>query len=189
MQALIRCCTLICGYTVCSCLFVQIPRVNVVYDTTNFNEPQRQKTYLSTCPPSEHSDQPAHSHSLIRIFTDRILDIQECKVSLCGQRRIWSGCTDAQAELSSLGANVRRVFSHVEGLIRIFYTQASEALTRFFFFFFFFFLQSVASDQSLHCLPIIQQFLDKSVVSKMDLFKFQVKYGKSWYVQIGIYLF
>ena len=59
----------------------------------------------------------------------------------------------------------------------------------FFFFFFFFFLQNVVSDQSLHCLPSIQQFLDKSVVSKMDLFKFQVKYGKSWYVQIGIYLF
>ena len=33
------------------------------------NEPQRQKTYLLTCPPSKDSDQTAHSRSLIRIFS------------------------------------------------------------------------------------------------------------------------
>ena len=34
----------------------------------NRNEPQCQKIYLWTCAPSEDSDQPAHSRSLIRIF-------------------------------------------------------------------------------------------------------------------------
>ena len=35
-------------------------------------ELQRQKTYLRTCTTSEDSDQPAHLHSLIRIFIGRI---------------------------------------------------------------------------------------------------------------------
>ena len=38
--------------------------------------------------PSEDSDQPAHSRSLIRIFTGRIFYSQGYKVSLCGQRRL-----------------------------------------------------------------------------------------------------
>ena len=37
-------------------------------DTYLQYEQQRQKTYLRTCAPSENSDQPAHSRSLIRIF-------------------------------------------------------------------------------------------------------------------------
>ena len=44
-----------------------------------------QKTYLRTCAPSEDSDQSAHSRSLIKVFTGRILDSQGCIVSLCGQ--------------------------------------------------------------------------------------------------------
>ena len=47
------------------------------------DESQHGKTYLRTCAPSEDSDQPAHSRSLIRIFTERILDSQGCKVSSC----------------------------------------------------------------------------------------------------------
>ena len=38
-------------------------------------------------------------------------------------------------------------------------------------------LQIVASDQGLHCLPLIQQFLDTSVGSYIDLFNFWDKYG------------
>ena len=41
---------------------------------SSISKPQRQKTYLRTCAPSEDSDQPAHSRSLIRIFPWRILD-------------------------------------------------------------------------------------------------------------------
>ena len=32
--------------------------------------------------------------------------------------------------------------------------------------------QNAASDQGLHCLPLIQQFLHTSTDSKLDLFKF-----------------
>ena len=39
----------------------------------SFNDSQRQKTYIRTCATSEDSDQPVHSHRLIRIFTGRIL--------------------------------------------------------------------------------------------------------------------
>ena len=38
--------------------------------------------------------------------------------------------------------------------------------------------QNAASDQGLHCLPIIQQFLRTSIDTKMDMFKFEDKYGK-----------
>ena len=39
-------------------------------------------------------------------------------------------------------------------------------------------LQNAASDQGLHCLPLIQQFIDKSISSKVDLFKLLDKCGK-----------
>ena len=39
-------------------------------------------------------------------------------------------------------------------------------------------LQNTASDQVLHCLPIIKQTLETSAGSKMDLFKLCDKYGK-----------
>ena len=40
------------------------------------SEVQRQKTYLRTCALSEDSDQTAQSRSLIRIFTEHIMDSQ-----------------------------------------------------------------------------------------------------------------
>ena len=46
------------------------------------------KTCLRTSAFSEDSDQPAHSRSLIRIFTGRILDSQGCKVSPCEQQKL-----------------------------------------------------------------------------------------------------
>ena len=78
-------------------------------------EQQHEKTHLRTCPPSEDSDQPAHSRSLIRIFTGRILDSQGCKVSPCGQRRLKSDCADAQADLSLRWAHISEgTFFHNE---------------------------------------------------------------------------
>ena len=49
---------------------------------------QRDKTYLWTCAPSEDSDQSAYSSSLIRIFTEHILDSHGCNVSSCGQQTL-----------------------------------------------------------------------------------------------------
>ena len=42
----------------------------------NILEQRSLNTYLRKCAPREDSDQPAHSRSLIRIFTGRILDSQ-----------------------------------------------------------------------------------------------------------------
>ena len=36
----------------------------------------------------------------------------------------------------------------------------------------------MASHQGLHCLPLIQLFLDTTLGSKLYFFKFQIKYGK-----------
>ena len=37
---------------------------------------------------------------------------------------------------------------------------------------------NVASHQGLHCLPLIQLFLDTTLGNKLYLFKFKIKYGK-----------
>ena len=66
---------------------------------THTYEPKRPETRLGTCAPSEYSDQPAHSRSLIRIFTGRILYSQGSTVSSCRQWRLWSDCADAQTDL------------------------------------------------------------------------------------------
>ena len=39
-------------------------------------------------------------------------------------------------------------------------------------------LQKAASHQGLHCLPIIQLFLDTTLGDKLYMFKFKIKYGK-----------
>ena len=67
--------------------------------------------------PSEDSDQPAHSHSLMRIFTERILDNQGCKVSSSSwsPRRLIRLHVCARWFESSLGTcqNAEGTFSHV----------------------------------------------------------------------------
>ena len=49
-----------------------------------------------------------HSRSVVRIFTGRNLDRQGCKVSSCGQRRLWSDCANAQSDLSLRWAYIFR---------------------------------------------------------------------------------
>ena len=80
-------------------------------------EPHRQNTYIRTHAPSHASDQPEHSRSLIRIFTERFLESQGWRVSSCRQWRLWSDCADAQADLSHRCAHMSEgKFSHVEAL-------------------------------------------------------------------------
>ena len=71
------------------------------------NELQRQKTYLWTCAPSEDSDQPVHSHSLIRILLDAKF--------LHAENKDRSDCADAQGDLSLRWAHVRRYVIHSYG--------------------------------------------------------------------------
>ena len=52
-------------------------------------EPQHQETWFWTCAPSEDSDQPACSRSLIRIFTGHALDSQGCKVFFYADKHTW----------------------------------------------------------------------------------------------------
>ena len=44
--------------------------------TDKKNEPAYHKTYNQTCATSEISDQPAHPHSLVRFFADRMYLLQ-----------------------------------------------------------------------------------------------------------------
>ena len=46
-----------------------LPLIQQFLDTST-NEPAHDKTYNKTCPTSGNSDQPAHLHSLIRVFAD-----------------------------------------------------------------------------------------------------------------------
>ena len=50
--------------------------------------------------PSEHSDQPGHSPSLIRAFAVNMKKAWVFSYPLSTQRRLWSDCANAQADLS-----------------------------------------------------------------------------------------
>ena len=89
----------------------------IPYDATN--APQFQKTYLRSRAPSEDSDQTAHLRSLIRIFTRRRFDRQECKVPSYGQRRLNRLCVCTE-ELCIHWAHMSEgTFSDVVALILI----------------------------------------------------------------------
>ena len=68
--------------------------------TRNVITPQRKKTYSWTSAPSKYSNQIAHLRNLMRNFTGHFLDSQRCKVSSCGQQRLWSNCADMQVDLN-----------------------------------------------------------------------------------------
>ena len=87
-------------------------------------EPRYDKTNKMACAPSEDSDQPGHSPSLIRDFAVRMKKAWVLSYSLSAQRRLWSDWADAQADLSLRWAHshfvcfVRRWLSY-SVLIRI----------------------------------------------------------------------
>ena len=56
----------------------------LIYKVLFTSEPHH-KTYHHNFVPSRDLDQPVLSGSMIRIFTEQILDSQGCKVSSCGQ--------------------------------------------------------------------------------------------------------
>ena len=86
-----------------TCILVIVRRII----TVSLIEQQRQKTFLQTRESSEDSDQPAHSRSLIRIFTGRIFMIAKGAKFLHADNEDWSDCADA------LGAHVRGYVSYV----------------------------------------------------------------------------
>ena len=81
------------------------------FQFTTIFDLQRQETYHRACALREDSDRNAHSRSLIRIFTERILASQWCKVAPCGWH--WSDCADAllRSLIRVSWAHVRLVFT------------------------------------------------------------------------------
>ena len=82
---------------------------------------QRQKKHSRAYAPRGDSGQPAHSHSVIRIFTGRFLDSHGFKTSLLSaDREDWRECADAQANLSLLGRTCQNVPFTRYGCIHLF---------------------------------------------------------------------
>ena len=67
---------------------------------TKLYEPPHDKTNKMACAPTEDSDQPGHPPSLIRVFLVRMRKAWVLSYPLSAQRRLWSDCADAQADLS-----------------------------------------------------------------------------------------
>ena len=65
-----------------------------------WNKPHYDKTNKMTCTPSEDSDQPGHTPSLIRVFAVRMKKDWVLSYPLSAQRRVRSDWADAQADLS-----------------------------------------------------------------------------------------
>ena len=68
------------------------------------SEPGHSISYKIACAPSEDSDQPAHTRSLIRVFAGHLVSSQGFKASSGGQWRLCSSCDTGWSECS-LGAN------------------------------------------------------------------------------------
>ena len=71
----------------------------LVLRVVHWNMSQR-KTYNMTCVTSKDSDQSVYPPSKARVLVHPSLDSQEAVEGTCDQRRLWSDCVDAQADLS-----------------------------------------------------------------------------------------
>ena len=63
-------------------------------------EPRHDKTNKIICAPSEDSDQPGHSPSLIRVCAVPLKQHWVLSYPLSAHRRLWSDWADAQTDLS-----------------------------------------------------------------------------------------
>ena len=79
--------------------------VTILSSHAQIFEPPRDKTNKVPCAPSEDSDQPGHSPSLIRVFVVRMKRAWVLSYPFSAQRRLWSDWADAQADLSLLWAH------------------------------------------------------------------------------------
>ena len=83
--------------------------------------PEQSISYKIACAPSKDSDQPAHQHSLIKVFAGQSIGSQGSKAI---QRALWSDCADTQADLSLRWVHMqscRKCFApvHFLNLLRI----------------------------------------------------------------------
>ena len=82
----------------------------------------------SDCAPSEDSDQPGHSPSLIRVFAVRMKKPWVLSYPLSAQQRLWSDWADAQADLSRRWAHTHFVGFVMSRLIWIRHNLNAESL-------------------------------------------------------------
>ena len=102
----------------------------------------------SDCAPSEDSDQPGHSPSLIRVFAVRMKKPWVLSYPLSAQRRLWSDWADAQADLSLCWAH-----THFVGYVMLWLNYPKYSA------------RAVLANnvdpvphQGLHCLPFLCTF-------------------------------
>ena len=69
------------------------------------NEPAHDKTYNKTCATSKNSDQPAHQHSLIRVFADHISFLQPTGYPKRNKHEPLPYWVDVQTDLSLCWSN------------------------------------------------------------------------------------
>ena len=83
-------------------LWIKKSRCSVVMARQNNKfEPAHNKTYNNkACVTSKSSDQPVHLLSLAKATVYPSLDGPVGVEGTCDQRRLWSDCADAQADLS-----------------------------------------------------------------------------------------
>ena len=84
----------------------QVDFLNKRFISYSLNEPPRDKTNKTACPPSEDSDQPGHLPRLIRVFAVRMKKPWGLSYPLGAQGRLISDWADAQADLSLRWAHV-----------------------------------------------------------------------------------
>ena len=91
----------------------------------NTFEPSHDKTSKMACAPGGDSDQPGHPLSLIRVFTVRVKTAWVLSHPSSEQRRLWSDCADALADLSLrwvhchfVGFVMRRLISILAAILR-----------------------------------------------------------------------
>ena len=77
---------------------------------TIINESVYEKTYKMVCAPSEDSDHPGHSPSLILAFAVRMKKAWLLSYPLSAQQRLWSNLGNAQADLRFRSARMPHAF-------------------------------------------------------------------------------
>ena len=100
-----------CTYIVMSIILAKM-HCQALHTLTTAYEPPHDKTNKMTCAPSEHSDQPGHLPSLIRVFAVRMKKACVLSYPLSAQRRLRSDWADAQADMS-----LRWAHSHFVGCV------------------------------------------------------------------------
>ena len=123
----LRICSPVWGWDGCfECYLLHISK-NRFYCDIFINEPPHDNKM--TCAPSKDSDQPEQLPSLIRVFAVCMKKSWVLSYPLRSQQRQWSDWVDAQADQSSLGAQVILLVLSCGAQIWINYTVTKWLLT------------------------------------------------------------